>query len=208
MSLIVTRGFGPGGNVSLIVTRGFSIGIPPTAINKIKMGVVAWIRSVLGDPAYNVIYMRRNAPRPIRPYFAFDIISHRQVGQDAVWLPDELNYRVPVLGNREFTLTIQGYGPGVYENALELRDSLEIPEVHNAFKAYGFFPFNWEPVLNITGLDNSEFEERVSFDLFCRTDKYRVYTSDIIETVEGAGRYKNPPKSDIVEQYTVTVQED
>ena len=148
----------------------------------------------------SIEYQYQNSPHPNKPYFSLVLTSFNKIAEDAFTDISDSGIS-SMVGNREFTLMILGFGDGIVEKTTQLRDLLETPAVHAQLKAGGVFPFNVDgTVQNISGLDDSENEERSSYDVLMRTDS--VITDiplGIIKIVNAEGTYEQAGKPDIVE---------
>ncbi len=144
------------------------------------------------------MYAWQDSPIINKPFFSLDIRSFGKVGRDCFTAPNASGLAT-MIGNREFTLMIQGKGVNTFEKTTQLQTAFEKPDIHDLFRAGGIFPFNIdEPVLNISGLDQSQPEERSSWDIFMRTDS--VITDvpiGLILKINAEATFSQPGKADI-----------
>lgn len=133
----------------------------------IKTQIRTWVANAI--PGREAVTANQNAPKPPKPFFTYQISSFIRLGMDGFTKPDGTGAG-KYLGTREFTVMLQGFGDGVIEESRTLQDGLETLAILETFRDAGFIVFNSSPILDITGLDDSEFEERISMDIFCRTD--------------------------------------
>jgi hypothetical protein len=151
-----------------------------------------------GQTGIECIYNWQDGPIPDKPFFGFTLTAFRKIGRDVFIGPDGSgNYQMQ--GNRDFTLLIQGFGPGIVEKTFLLQTILERPDIHETFRAGGLFPYDIDqPVQDVSGLDQSEPEERSSWDLFMRTDSIiSDVPAGLIEKVNIDATYKQAGKPDI-----------
>lgn len=159
----------------------------------IKTQVRTWVSDVVSEEA---MAANQNAPKPDKPFFTYQINTFTKLGFDSITKPDVVG-AVKYLGTREFTVMLQGYGDGVIEQMRSLQDSLQTQVVLFTFKDAGYIPFDSSPILDITGLDDSEFEERASMDIFCRSDTEVTDPSHgLIEDVNIEGTIESPGNPD------------
>ncbi len=172
--------------------------------------------SVIKDTIYDVInglalvtdgnieYQYQNSPHPNKPYFSLLLTSFLKVGRDAFTHRDASG-KADMVGNREFTLMILGFGPDIIEKTYQMQTQFETDAIHLLFKAGGILPFNIDNAIqDISGLDDSENEERSSYDILMRTDS--VITNvpvGAIEIVNAEGTFSQAGKDDIVQTINV-----
>ncbi len=166
----------------------------------IRKGIVIWLEA---QSSLTAIRLDQNAAKPDDSHFQYRMTSIVKVGEDYVGRPND-NGLASVYGNRDFTCQIQGFGAGTVEKAEVLRDSLSNPIVHNTLRESKIIVFDSTPVVDITGLDETEFEERSSFDVFMRSEMV-LSGVDVgkIEIVNGTATYTQPGKDDITENITI-----
>lgn len=160
-----------------------------------------WASSVLTDP---VIWYYPNAPRPNVDYFT--LLLHNMVpkGQDWVGQPDSSAVS-QVVGNREFALTIQGYGglsTNVFTDLEGLASSLQLPSVQYTLRQSGVATIRQGGIINITKLINSDYEIRASLTVYFRVAQAQTDTNGLISTVDGDYVYDNAGTA-ITGTYTV-----
>lgn len=159
----------------------------------IKTQVRTWVSNVISIEA---VASNQNAPKPPKPFFTYLINSFSKLGFDSITPPDGAG-AVKYLGTREFTIMLMGFGDGVIEQMRTLQNSLQTLAVLTTFKDSGYIPFDSSPVLDVTGLDDSEYEERGSMDIFCRTDtEVEDPSHGLIEDVNIEGTVESPGNPD------------
>jgi hypothetical protein len=160
------------------------------------------------DKIYDLVYAGssvaciwgfQNAAPPNKPFFSLVMTSFRKIGRDDLVGPDN-NGKFTLKGNRDFTLLVRGFGFGIVEKTHTLQQYLERPDIHESFKVAGCFPFDLDqPINDISGLDESENEERSAWDVFMRSAQtLSNVPAGLIEHVNAEGTYKNPGSSDII----------
>ena len=140
----------------------------------------------------------QNAPKRDKPFFSLRLTTFRKVGRDVLIGPDNLG-KFQIEGNRDFTLMVQGFGPGIIEKTYLLQSLLEKPEVHETLRAGGLFPYNLDqPIQDISGLDQYDPEERSAWDVLMRTDNIITNVpAGLIQIVNIDSTYEQPGKPDI-----------
>lgn len=166
------------------------------------MITIATIQKALYDWATlittgRVIWAEQNSPQPVSPYFTLRLSSFRQVGEDFITSPNAAGKAV-VFGNRDFTLGVQGYGSDVIQNLIKLSTSLNRPTIQDSLRVAGIVVWDRTEVSNITGLDDTLYEERGTFDVQLRISDSVDDTIYTIDKVSGTGTYKNANKETVV----------
>ena len=145
-----------------------------------------------------------NGPKPDVPYFTYRLDGFLDEAEDFVSTPDAISGDLTITGNRALTVELQGYGPGVTQKLRDLKTSTRKPSVLAAFLLEGLIVVDRLGITNLTGLDQSEFEERALFEMLMRTDSVVVDANSVIENVNGTGTLKNPPNPDLTIDLEVT----
>ena len=144
---------------------------------------------VSGMQAEKVIWMNENAPRPIIPYLAIKISPARRIGKD--WYSDINDIGLQtVIGDREFTLSIQVYGAESPVSYLQdFADKLQLISVGDRFRAKGMAIRDSKPVLDISALmTNTKIEKRANLDVVIGYRSIQTDNVGIIETANIEGR--------------------
>ena len=152
----------------------------------------------------HIEWQYQNHPHPGKPYFSLLMNSFGKIGADVFTVPDGSGDS-DMVGNRQFTLMISGFGSGIVEATYKLQTQFENPVVHQLLRDGGIIPYDIDgTVQNISGLDESENEERSSYDVLFRTDS--VITGiplGYIQIVNAQGTYKQSGKGDKVKTFSV-----
>jgi len=178
-------------------------------ITAIEDALYAWATGVTAWPA---VFAEQNAPRPgdgfqdTKPYVTIRLGTSARIAQDFVDVPDAATLDQAIIGNREFVVMIQTYGPGARQTAENLRSSFSKPSVQAAFRAASLVYVDSENVENITELLVSEYEERAILDFTIRTAEELTDEPGVIETVNGQGTIKDPTGATVLTpDFTVTI---
>lgn len=150
-------------------------------------------------PDGNIEYQYQNSPHPDKPYFSLLLNSFRKIAEDSFTDPNGSG-NSDMVGNREFTLMVYGFGPGIVEATYKLQSELEKPDIYDLMVAGGVIPYDVDsPIQDISGIDESENEERSSYDILCRIDSIITDVSvGLIEIVNAEGTYKQAGTGDII----------
>ncbi|NJR73242.1 MAG: hypothetical protein HC773_05220 [Scytonema sp. CRU_2_7] len=164
-----------------------------------KDAIYDWVFGVTG---MNTVWQFQNMPVPNKPYIALRISSFIQIGdsQKTPSAVQTLANEHDVITNWDFVLELLGFGPGVVQATVNLKSSLNDDTIHQALKAGGVISWNdTNPVLDISGVDDNNNEERSSFDSNMRTsDIITGIPQGMIQIVNIDGTYENPGMSDIL----------
>ena len=172
--------------------------------NSIKDGIYDWIN---GETGKEVIYQFQNIAIPDKPFFSLRLMNFIQVG-DASHVPAATQTDAgewDFTTNVDFQVQILGFGPGIVEETIKLQMSLNRPDIHQDLFDAGVISWNGDnPVLDISGLDNDENEERSSHDVNMRTvDIVTDVPLGVIEIVNAEGTFKQPGRPDIIRDINV-----
>lgn len=115
-----------------------------------------------------VVYYYPNAPRPTVDYVTLLISSVNQIGWDYVPMPSDNSGIVEQVGDREFIVTVQGYGGDPLTVLENLRTSLQKQTVLDSLANKGIVFVNWYTIQDITDLVDSRFEQRATMDILFR----------------------------------------
>lgn len=163
--------------------------------------IKAWIDAQTGLTA---VKAEQNAPQLVKPYLIFKLTTSEQVHEDYISPPDSAGDST-ISGNREFTIEVQGFGPGVIDKLGTLRSSRNKPTVQEMFRDANLVLVDAEPLLNITGIEDSKFVERASVDFLFRVNSEMTDNIGDIQSVQAEGTYLNPDLSTItVDLITIT----
>ena len=130
-----------------------------------------------------VIYLYPNSPRPTVDYVSLYISTITQIGWD--WTQDPLNDGgiSQMVGDREFTLQVQGYGGYPMTVLQNLRTSLQKQTVLDSLRVNGIVFVNWFPINDVTELVDSRYEQRASMDVLFRIADVSTDNLGVIDTV-------------------------
>lgn len=138
----------------------------------------------------------KNAPRPAGHYATIKIGSIVSIGQDEQREIDEVTGFGIMGGQRRATVTVDFFGgdfqiPGGEPSALQglsnAYDSLYKPSTIAIFQEDGLAILDKGPMQNLTGMLETKFEERASFDFFIGFAANVEDEVGFIETVELTG---------------------
>lgn len=137
-----------------------------------------------------ILWLDQNVPRPVLPYIGARISPLNKPTPDYIERPENLQ-DAQVLGNREFTLEIQHFGPGGFDRLEGLRSSLEMPQKREVLDAQGIAYVDDMGITNISELLDERFESRYSLELLFRVGTGYTATTGQIDTVKMDKKFKN-----------------
>jgi len=169
----------------------------------VRTNLYVWASSNIpvGMPA---IYYYPNAPRPTVDYITLYLSSIDQIGWDYVQGPLAIDGIAEQVGDREFILTVQGYGGDPMTVLQNLRTSLQKQSVLDSLRVNGIVFVSWFPINDITDLVDSRFEQRATMDIRFRIADVYSDNSGVISTVELQEVLQNA-SGDIVYDETFTI---
>lgn len=160
--------------------------------SKLKDALYDWASTQAGETP--VIWANQNAPAPAGTFITLLINPVINIGQDYQTPPEEVFGMARIIGNREFTLSIQGFGSGSFQILSDIRFSLNKWTVQHALRLEGIAIIEKLGLNDISELFDTEIEERVSLDVRFRIASPFIEdltTADdevgVIETVEYEG---------------------
>jgi hypothetical protein len=157
-----------------------------------------WVHAVL--PTVVIIWNHQNVPRPVVPYLDLHLSPISSVGVDAVLPPDPVHGISEIVGNRDFTLSIQCLGPLASDYAETLRISLEKPSVQFNLRQKGVVFVDRLANVSISEVVDNRWEHRHLLDLKFR---YAQYDTDFVGTIDHADIEKDFFSPDL---NTITVE--
>lgn len=165
----------------------------------VKKAIYNWVsKQVKGlkDPEVAVIWRNQSEPLPQRPCVAMKIVSgptRTGYGDNLMAIPnDDLN-RFVIGGQRTMIVSVQIFGstkvhrPLALQLALDLNSSLSKLTVLEDLRAGGLAVQRQGDPVNITELEESEYEERAQFDVLFGLAQNVLDDPGIITEVHGDG---------------------
>jgi len=132
----------------------------------VQNSIYDWIKSIFTTET--VVWSKQNVGQPTQPCVILDINSIQRVGDDFVSAPDD-DGNLSIVGNRDFTLSVQYLGVDSLDRMEALRMATQNPVALESLQYAGIAFFSSEPVMDLTELVQNEFEERAGIDLMMRT---------------------------------------
>lgn len=134
------------------------------------------------------IIQDQNFPRPDNQYITILIGPQTRIGRAYTFRPDNAG-TMEIVGNREFTVFLQAYGTDSMQILSDLRDSLEKQSVISFFCENEIANAETLLLTDISQLLDSQYEPRAALDLLFRTASVITDQVDLIEEIEGEGKY-------------------
>lgn len=143
----------------------------------------------------SVVWQESNGPKPDLPYLTLRRQSVSSIAHEYMSNPDDNGIAV-ISGNRELIINIQAYGSNAFGRLEDLISLHLVTESQELLATEGLSLINQLGIQNITGLNDTLFEERASVDLLLRFASQRENVDvGLIETVEIEGNVKEPDKT-------------
>lgn len=151
-------------------------------IEDVKTDIYDWVVAnvPVGMP---VIFYFPNSPRPEIPYVSLYLLNFSQIGDDWVSPPDNIG-ETDIIGDREFTMTINAYGGDPFTVLENLRSSLQNQAILDTLRANGIVFVQQLQINDISALLDTEFEARATMDILFRIAQDNSGDDGLIETVE------------------------
>jgi hypothetical protein len=160
----------------------------------VQKAIYSWIKSRTGSliPNDQIIWRDQSQPLPPRPCITMKIIDGpRRVGysDSQMFIGGPTGSQFMMGGQREMTISIQIFGnikiqrPMAYQLAVELNSSLSLPTVIDSLSQAGIGVLNQGDPINITALEETEYEERAQFDVLISVAQNMVDDPGIITTL-------------------------
>lgn len=148
-----------------------------------RVEIYRLVQPVLGLPEAKVIWSDGNAPRPAAPFATLKINSLRRIKNDHHGAPSEDGV-AEVKGDREFTLSIQYFGPDAVSALSVFADKMQLNSIVDAFVAKKLIPFNLGVVTDVAELlggAGGKIEPRAATEVFFR---YKTALADAVGVIE------------------------
>jgi len=161
---------------------------------------------IVDATSLEVVWGNQNNPyrQDSQPHFSCILSVVDSRNHDYMGPPDNSGVST-FTGDRELTLLIHGFGTGIVEKTSELRDKLQMKKYLTMLDEAGLVLVDWMPVLDISGLYGTEFEERSSFDVRLRTLTQNDDNSvGLIETINAEGELNGSKQDPRTMEISVT----
>lgn len=160
----------------------------PLNMTIIEKAFYDWVVTVTSK---TVIFADDNGPQPTQatppktPYLSLRLNSLTPMGQD-FWSDVNGNTgNAKIAGNRRLTLAIDHFGADSFSTCETLYTSLIIPIYQQLLNAAGITQLDRFPIQNLSGLDDTRFEERARFEAwFLIASESSNINVGVIERVE------------------------
>ena len=130
-----------------------------------------------------LLWSNGNGGRPPLPYLTMKIDSITQIGQDDITEPADDGV-VTFWNNREFTLSLQGFGEESIIEIERVYNNLKLDEVHTLAMSKDLYIVDVGAIQDITELlDSQYFEQRYSMDIRFRTANSQTESFEWIDKV-------------------------
>lgn len=162
-------------------------------INKICAGVI---------PSEQIVWRNQSEPLPPRPCVTMKITDGPKrtgYGDNLMFVGGPTGTQYKVGGQRTITVSIQIFGntsihrPMAYQLAVDLGSSLSMPTILDQLRGAGISVHQQGDPINITALEETEYEERAQFDVLYGVAQNVLDDPGIITSVGVIGQTIDPP---------------
>ena len=185
---------------------------PSPTLAELRSAIYEWVTGCL-PAGWKAIFERQNAPRPSDQATPSKYVSifmsplakpNLRDFQGPVQQLDTDIFAVEMVGDREFTISLQAFGKGAIQVLEDLRTCLDVESIIEALRAEAIAVVQPLTIQDLTGLYDSQFLERGSLDIRFRTHASTLdQEANYIERVEGDATYEHPPEPDIIIPFIV-----
>lgn len=131
--------------------------------NEVYLALFAWLQSESG---LTVIKANQKGPRPARPYVSLNFINpSSEMGGDDQYTTDPSTGVVTTAGPRSAQASVNIFGPDSVDMLAKVRDSLQRPDVIDAFDASGITILDTSNINDLTEQQETIYEERGQVDI-------------------------------------------
>lgn len=145
-------------------------------IATVKQTIYNWIEARVDGLLSGVciVWRQQSEPLPKRPCITMKIISGpTRVGYSdgALYVGGQSGTAWNYCGHRELVVSIQVFGsskvrmPNAYQLAIDLNSSLSVPSALQLLRSGGIAMLKQGDIQNLTALEETEWEERMQFDM-------------------------------------------
>jgi hypothetical protein len=138
-----------------------------------------------------VIWFHENMPRPTKPYLAIHLSTINSKGVDYVGIPNNSGI-AEIVGNRDLSLLIQGFGENSMNWMEKLKTSLEKPSIQLILRVANLVFVERLGINCIAEVVDNRFEERNQMDLRFRFAQIDSDNTGLIEHANVTGTLKGP----------------
>lgn len=179
--------------------------VPTPTLSSLREAIRVWAAGCLPTD-WVVIFADQNSPAPsklsppapgyltlrldalLRPGFRDFYGNIQQLDTDV--------FAASLIGDREFTVSVGGFGPGALQVLEDIRSRLDRESVLEVLRTASIAVVQSFPIQNLTGLYDTQFTERGNLDVRFRTHA-EVLDQDMsyIQRVQGEGQVQAPPNA-------------
>ncbi len=172
-------------------------------ITTLRTNLQAWVDAQTDS---KVIWANQNSPQPEGAHVTLFVDPIAQLGRDGIGetVLVESEYLAVPFGDREFTLAIQAYRSGAYQDILNIVNSLQGETVRATLIANGIAYVRTLDQADISGLLQTQFQERAMADIRFRIGiPYGVVVTEdtgaILKVLNAVGEISGNRNTDPVE---------
>lgn len=172
--------------ITVTVTGGLVQAVADIEVTQEPIAVPCYFK----DQNYDPTAPAQNVPKLPYPFGTIRILNTVKIGWDAISPVDPDTGIAPIGGQRKLIVQVDYYGKNPLGEINKAYSALEKVTVQWALQAAGLAIFEKGIVQNLTGMLETKFEERASFDLtlgFAETvkdDLGIIETAELTETID------------------------
>ena len=166
----------------------------PVNITGFRQTVFNWLTQVTEQ---TVIFEFPNQPRPKTPYVSIQLITGPVKGGQDDTINQETGTKFDVVGQRSITANIKAHGGDAVQTLADVQSSIDVPATIELLGSNNVAIFDDSPILNITEILESGFEERASMDVIFGIVSDQEIDPGTIDKTVVSGTYVKPDQSTI-----------
>lgn len=160
--------------------------------NVIDALIYDWVSTFSG---ITVIWAEDNSPKPDLPFLSLRRATLANIGHGFASQADNSGIQ-KISGDRDLIVNIQAFGSNAFGRLDELYNVRLDSNSQELLAAGNLALINQIALTNLTGLNDSEYEERATTDLLFRFASQRTGVDvGYIDKIEVTGNIKNPDKT-------------
>lgn len=165
--------------------------------NAIDDSLYDWVALYAGIA---IIWAEDNGVKPDLPYITLRRSTLTGIGHEFISSPDD-NGKAKISGDRDMVLNFQCFGSNAFGRLEDLWSVRLIPASQEMLIASGLSLIDKYVLTNLTGLNDTEFEERAQMDLLFRFASQRTNVDvGLIEESNIEGTYKDEKQDTVLTQ--------
>lgn len=171
--------------------------------SELRLKILNWLQNNASSDLSAIIFANQNAPRPSYPFMTMHILSKEENEHADIPRPNDLGVTT-ISKTKNFTVSVQSFGPGSLDIMDDLRRTLEKVTVTQDLRSDGIaFIRVVSGVNDLSDTVDTEFEERAGMDVQFRTTAIVTDTVGVIESVDVTGINETGESTQITETINI-----